>query len=109
MPNYARIMLISLEDIALRRTLAWICIVLTAAAFVLLSLVFVLKINIWIPVTMFAISLIMLMMVKRMPNDDLKETNKQIHEDAFFDTEEAFENMPAQIKTETSQRKKRKK
>lgn len=109
MTNYARIISISLEDIALKKTLAWICIVLTTAAFVLLSLVFVLRINVWIPVIMFAISLVMLMMIKRMPNNRAETSDKQIHEGAFFDTDEAFENMPAQTKTKASQQKKHKK
>lgn len=109
MPNYAKIILICLEDIALRKTLAWICIVLTFTAFVLLSLVFVLRINVWIPVIMFAVSLIMLMMIKRMPNDGSETEDKQIHEGAFFDTDEAFENMPAQSKTKISQQKRHKK
>lgn len=109
MPNYAKIILISLEDIALKKTLAWICIVLTFSAFVLLSLVFVLRINVWIPVIMFAVALIMLMMIKRMPDDRPETENKQIHEGAFFDTDEAFENMPAQIETKVSQQKRHKK
>ena len=109
MPNYAKIIPISLEEIALKRTLAWICIVLTFAAFVLLSLVFVLRINVWIPVIMFAVSLVMLMMIKRMTNDGPKTADKQIHEGAFFDTDEAFENMPAQSKTKIPQQKRHKK
>lgn len=93
----------------MKRTLAWICIVLTFVAFVLLSLVFVLRINVWIPVIMFAVSLIMLMMIKRMPNDNLKIEDKRTHESAFFDTDEAFENMPEQSKTGVSQQKRHRK
>lgn len=93
----------------MKKTLAWICIVLTFTAFVLLCLVFVLKINVWIPVIMFAVSLIMLMMIKRMPNDRLKTEDKQIHEGAFFDTDEAFENMPPRSETKVPQQKRHKK
>lgn len=49
------------------------------------------------------------MMIKRMPNDGSETEDKQIHEGAFFDTDEAFENMPAQSKTKISQQKRHKK
>ena len=54
----------------MRRALSWIAIVLTAGAFILLCLIWVLKINIVIPIIMFAAALVLLGVVKSMPSDD---------------------------------------
>lgn len=53
-----------------RRVLSWIAIVLTAGAFILLCLIWLLKINILIPILMFAAALVILGIVKNMPSDE---------------------------------------
>ena len=53
----------------MKRILAWAAIVLTAGAFILLCLVWLLKINILIPIAMFALAFILLGVVKKMPDD----------------------------------------
>ena len=59
----------------MRRTLAWICIALVTIAFILLSLVLILKIDVIIPILLFVVAFIMFLMIKRMPTD---EQRKQI-------------------------------
>lgn len=54
----------------MRRALSWIAIVLAAGAFILLCLIWILKINILIPILMFAAALVLLGIVKSMPSDD---------------------------------------
>ena len=54
----------------LRRALSWIAIALTAIAFILLCLIWLLKINILIPIGMFAAAMVLLYIVKRMPTDE---------------------------------------
>ena len=54
----------------MKRILAWAAIVLTAGAFILLCLVWLLKINILIPIAMFVLAFILLGVVKKMPDDD---------------------------------------
>lgn len=53
----------------MRRVLSWIAIVLTGGAFILLCLIWLLKINILIPICMFAAALLLLFAVKRMAPD----------------------------------------
>ncbi len=92
----------------MKKTLAWICIALTGAAFIMLCLVLILRIQLWIPIIMFAIALVMLAMIKRMPGDERIKPVPQTHDMAFFDTDEAFENTPSEPKGNINQQKKHK-
>ena len=74
----------------MRRTLAWICIALVTIAFILLSLVLILKIDVIIPILLFVVAFIMFLMIKRMPTDEQRKQDMETHEHAFFDTEEAL-------------------
>ena len=68
----------------MRRALSIIALVLTGAAFILLCLIWVLRINAIIPVLMFAI--ILLGICKKMPVKPQTGIDKsQISNDAFFD------------------------
>lgn len=70
---------------AMRRVLAWITIILAIGAFALVSLIFVLRVNIIIPIVMFAAALVLLYVVKRMPVDETGITKSKSNETAFFD------------------------
>lgn len=59
----------------MKRILSFIAIGLTAAAFILLCLIWVLKIQVWIPILMFAAAFVLLGIVKRMHAED--ELNAQ--------------------------------
>lgn len=70
----------------MRRALSIIALVLTGAAFILLCLIWVLKINAIIPILMFAAALILLGICKRMPvkpQTGIEESHSS--DDAFFD------------------------
>ena len=54
----------------MRKILSWIAIAVIAAAFVTLCLVFPLKLNIAIPIVLFAIGIILFFVIKRMPADE---------------------------------------
>ncbi|MCH5278760.1 MAG: hypothetical protein J1E60_03125 [Christensenellaceae bacterium] len=69
----------------MRRVLAWISIIFALGAFALLSLIFVLHVNIIIPIAMFAVALILLYVVKRMPVDETGISKSRSNETAFFD------------------------
>lgn len=70
----------------MRRALSIIALVLTGAAFILLCLIWVLRINAIIPVLMFAAAIILLGICKKMPDKPQTGIDKsQISNDAFFD------------------------
>ncbi len=70
----------------MRRALSIIALVLTGAAFILLCLIWVLRINAIIPVLMFAAAIILLGICKKMPVKPQPGIDKsQISNDAFFD------------------------
>ena len=74
----------------MRRALSIIALVLTGAAFILLCLIWVLRINAIIPVLMFAAAIILLGICKKMPvkpqtGIDTGIDKSQISNDAFFD------------------------
>ena len=70
----------------MRRALSIIALVLTGAAFILLCLIWVLRINAIIPVLMFAAAIILLGICKKMPAKPQTGIDKsQISNDAFFD------------------------
>ena len=64
----------------MRRTLAWICIALVTIAFILLSLVLILKIDVIIPILLFVVAFIMFLMIKRMPTDEQRKQDMETHE-----------------------------
>ena len=74
------------EETCMRRALSIIALVLTGAAFILLCLIWVLRINASIPVLMFAAAIILLGICKKMPVKPQTGIDKsQISNDAFFD------------------------
>lgn len=75
----------------MRRILSWIAIVTIAAAFVLLCLVLPLKINITIPIALFAVAIVLFFVVKRMPSDLPEEEEKPKSEWKRVDSDEAGE------------------
>ncbi len=54
----------------MKRILAFIAIAVTLCAFVLMSLVLILKIDIIIPIIMFIVGFIMLLIIKKLPEPD---------------------------------------
>ncbi|MBR3298234.1 MAG: hypothetical protein IKI64_03415 [Clostridia bacterium] len=58
----------------MKRFLSFLAIGLTAAAFILLCLIWVLKIKVWIPILMFAAAFVLLGIVKRMHAQDELES-----------------------------------
>ena len=54
----------------MRKILSWVAIAVIAAAFVTLCLVFPLKLNIAIPIVLFAIGIILFFVIKRMPAEE---------------------------------------
>lgn len=69
----------------MRRALSIIALVLTGAAFILLCLIWVLRINAIIPVLMFAAAIILLGICKKMPVEPQTGIDKsQISNDAFL-------------------------
>ncbi len=69
----------------MRRALSIIALVLTGAAFILLCLIWVLRINAIIPVLMFAAAIILLGICKKMPVKPQTGIDKsQISNDAFL-------------------------
>ncbi len=54
----------------MRRVLSWVAVALAAGAFILLCLIWVLHINVIIPIIMFAAAFVLLGVVKSMPSDD---------------------------------------
>lgn len=73
----------------MRRILAWLAIVLTLSAFVLMCLILTLKINPLIPILMFVAAFILLYIVKRMPSDINEEVKPVVDESAFFDSDDS--------------------
>lgn len=73
----------------MRRILAWLAIVLTLSAFVLMCLILTLKINPLIPILMFVAAFILLYIVKRMPSDIKEEVKPVVDESAFFDSDDS--------------------
>ena len=69
----------------MRRILAWVSIILALGAFTLLSLTFLLRVNIIIPILMFAAALVLLYVVKHMPADETGISKSKSNESAFFD------------------------
>lgn len=72
----------------MKRILAWISIIITLTAFVLLCLVLKTGINILIPICMFVVALILLAIVKRMPNDAAGGRKAIANDTAFYDNTE---------------------
>ena len=60
----------------MRRFLSLVGVALTAGAFIMLCLCWLLKINILIPILMFAAALVILGIVKRMPADESEASAK---------------------------------
>ena len=76
-------------------------------AFILLSLVLILKIDVIIPILLFVVAFIMFLMIKRMPTDDQRKQNMETHEYAFFDTEEALASEDQNNKSKEKKKKHR--
>ena len=91
----------------MRRTLAWICIALVTIAFILLSLVLILKIDVIIPILLFVVAFIMFLMIKRMPTDEQRKQDMETHEHAFLDTEEALASEDQNNKSKEKKKKHR--
>ena len=91
----------------MRRTLAWICIALVTIAFILLSLVLILKIDVIIPILLFVVAFIMFLMIKRMPTDEQRKQDMETHEHPFFDTEEALASEDQNNKSKEKKKKHR--
>ena len=76
----------------MRRILAWVSIILALGAFTLLSLTFLLRVNIIIPILMFGAALMLLYIVKRMPVDETGISKSRSNESAFFDGKDGNDN-----------------
>ena len=59
-----------MEKFEMKRALSFLAIGLTLGAFILLCLIWVLKIQVWIPILMFAAAFVLLGIVKRMHETD---------------------------------------
>lgn len=76
-------------------------------AFILLSLVLILKIDVIIPILLFVVAFIMFLMIKRMPTDEQRKQDMETHEQAFFDTEEALASEDQNNKSKEKKKKHR--
>lgn len=70
----------------MRRLLAWISIITALCAFAMFSLIFILHVKIIIPIALFGVALILLYIVKRMPNDQSGISKSKPNDSAFFDS-----------------------
>lgn len=78
----------------MRRTLSWIAIFFALGAFCLLCLIWVLKVDIIIPLIMFVAAFVLLGIVKRMRNNDAGISQSKPDDSAFFDDDGAGNGKP---------------